>query len=66
MSNELTLNTGNFADMAKAMGIAEAVSEGSKQSNLARFRIWHSPVMGEVEVKGKKRKWKLLKQALTD
>jgi len=60
MSNELTLNTGNFAEMAKAMGIAESVKEGSKQSTLARFRIWHSPVMGEVEVKGKKKKMEVV------
>jgi hypothetical protein len=60
MSNELQLAGNNFADMAKAMGIATEVAGAKKQSNLPRFRIWHNPVMGEVEVKGKKKKMEVV------
>lgn len=60
MSNELTLAGNNFADMAKAMGIAAEVGTAKKQSTLPRFRIWHNPVMGEVEVKGKKKKMEVV------
>ena len=49
-----TLSSGNFAEMAKAMGMTTDMSSGSsKQSTLPRLRIWNSPVMGQVEVKGK-------------
>jgi hypothetical protein len=49
-----TLNSGNFAEMAKAMGMTTDMSSGSsKQSTLPRLRIWNSPVMGQVDVKGK-------------
>jgi len=49
-----TIDTNNYAAMAKAMGIAnEAASERKQASTLARLRINHSPVMGEAEVNGK-------------
>ena len=49
-----TIDTNNYAAMAKAMGIAnEATSERKQASTLARLRINHSPVMGEAEVNGK-------------
>jgi len=55
MTNEVaTLNSGNFAEMAKAMGMgADMQSSPSKSSTLPRLRIWNQAVMGEVEVKGK-------------
>jgi hypothetical protein len=59
MSNEIALNNGNFAELAKAMGMSAPAKE-SKSSTLARFRIWHSPIMGEVEVKGKKKKMEVV------
>jgi len=50
-----TIDTNNYAAMAKAMGIAnEGSNERKKASTLARLRINHAPVMGEAEVKGKK------------
>lgn len=49
-----TIDTNNYAAMAKAMGIAGETSTQQKTSNLARLRINHSPVMGEAEVNGKK------------
>lgn len=58
MSNEIALNTGNYAELAKAMGVS--VSTEKKASTLARFRIWHSAIMGEVEVKGKKKKMEIV------
>ena len=49
-----TIDTNNYAAMAKAMGIANETSSERKQaSTLARLRINHSPVMGEAEVNGK-------------
>jgi len=50
-----TIDTNNYAAMAKAMGIAnEATGERKQTSTLARLRINHSPIMGEAEVNGKK------------
>lgn len=48
------LNTDNFAEMAKAMGMGgDLDSKPSKASTLPRLRVWNSPVMGQVDVKGK-------------
>jgi hypothetical protein len=53
---ELALtNNGNFGALAAAMGM-QADQTKQKSSNLPRLRIDHSGVMGEEEVKGKKRK----------
>jgi hypothetical protein len=50
-----TIDTNNYAAMAKAMGIAnEGASQRKQASTLARLRINHSPVMGEADVNGKK------------
>jgi hypothetical protein len=61
---ELALtNGGNFGVLAAAMGMqADQVKE--KSSNLARLRIDHSGVMGEEEVKGKKRKVEVIPAGL--
>ena len=49
-----TIDTNNYAAMAKAMGIAnETTGERKQSSTLARLRINHSPIMGEAEVNGK-------------
>jgi len=49
-----TIDTNNYAAMAKAMGIAnETAGEKKQSSTLARLRINHSPVMGEADVNGK-------------
>ena len=55
MTTELsTLNSGNFAEMAVAMGMgADMEKAPAKSSTLPRLRIWNQPVMGQVEVKGK-------------
>jgi len=55
MTTEITtLNSGNFAEMAQAMGMGADMSKGpSKSSTLPRLRIWNQTVMGQVEVKGK-------------
>jgi len=56
MTNQVaTLNTGNFAEMAKAMGMSQDMGgdNKAKSSTLPRLRIWNQPVMGQVEVKGK-------------
>ena len=56
MSNITTIDTNNYAAMAKAMGIGSEGSSSTKEksSTLARLRINHSPIMGEAEVNGKK------------
>ena len=54
MTELVTINTDNYATMAKAMGIAIGNSSTVKKANnLNRLRIWHSPVMGKAEVNGK-------------
>ena len=57
MSTDIsTLNTSNFAELAQAMGM-EADTQTKKQtSTLARLKIEHDPIMGEIEHKGKKTK----------
>lgn len=54
MSQLTTIDTNNYAAMAKAMGIAAEADTKSSSSTLARLRISHSPVMGLAEVNGKK------------
>jgi len=55
MTTQITsIDTNNYAAMAKAMGMAsEGGTEKAKSSTLARLRINHSPIMGTAEVKGK-------------
>jgi hypothetical protein len=55
MTTEIaTLNSGNFAEMAQAMGMgADMAKAPAKSSTLPRLRIWNQAVMGQVEVKGK-------------
>lgn len=50
-----TLDSANFAEMAKAVGMTADMSKDTKakSSTLPRLRIWNQPVMGQVEVKGK-------------
>jgi hypothetical protein len=49
-----TIDTNNYAMMAKAMGIANETNTSQKSSSLPRLRISHSPIMGEGDVGGKK------------
>jgi len=50
-----TIDTDNYAEMAKAMGISgEAPTSNKSKSTLARLRINHAPVMGTAEVNKKK------------
>ena len=63
MTNQVaTLNTDNFNEMAKAMGMAADMGKETKakQSMLPRLRIWNQAVMGDVEVKGKKKKMEVV------
>jgi hypothetical protein len=53
MNQLATLDTNNYAAMAKAMGMSVDTSAKEKSSILARLRINHNPIMGETEVKGK-------------
>ena len=56
MTNQVTtLDSSNFAEMAKAMGMTQDMGgDGkAKSSTLPRLRIWNQPVMGQVDIKGK-------------
>ena len=54
MTELTTIDTNNYAAMAKAMGIAnEGSTKKQKSSTLPRLKINHSAIMGEAEVKGK-------------
>ena len=52
MTQLTTVNTDDYAAMAKAMGIAHEKTTSSSNS-LARLRINHTPIMGTAEVNGK-------------
>ena len=54
MNQLATIDTNNFAAMAKAMGMSSELNQKQKTSALARMRISHNAVMGETEVKGKR------------
>ena len=52
MTELANINTDSYENLARAMGMA--TDKPAKRSNtLNRLRIWHSPVMGQVEVNGK-------------
>ena len=54
MSDLVTIDTNNYAAMAKAMGIAGEHSPSDKKSNiLPRLKINHASVMGEKSIEGK-------------
>ena len=58
MNDIVTIDTNNYAAMAKAMGIANETSSSTsdkKASTLARFRISHTPIMGMADVNGKQK-----------
>ena len=44
MTELTTLDTNNYAAIAKAAGISNEAPTGSKSSSLARLRIHHSPI----------------------
>lgn len=55
-NNLVTIDTNNYEAMAKAMGIAgegTKSSDAKKTQQLPRFRINHSPIMGETKMNGK-------------
>ncbi len=52
-TNITTIDTDNYAVMAKAMGMATDTGTKQKASTLARLRINHSPLMGQSEINGK-------------
>jgi len=62
MTTEISpINTANFAEMARAMGMGADMSSGSsKASTLPRLRIWNSAIMGQVEVNGKKKNMEVI------
>ena len=53
MTELTTIDTNNYAEMAKAMGMATDTGTKQKASTLARLRINHSPLMGQSEINGK-------------
>jgi len=53
MSELTTINTNNYAAMAKMMGITDDSKTSKKTNTLNRLRIWHQPVMGQAEVNGR-------------
>ena len=60
MNDITTIDTNNYAEMAKAMGIAnEAASQKKQGMFLARLRIQHSPILGTDTIKVKGGTYKL-------
>ena len=60
MNEVATLDTNNYAAMAKAMGMSADTTTREKSSSLARLRISHKPIMGEADVNGKKVKMEVV------
>lgn len=62
MTTEISpLQSGNFADMARAMGMSADMQKApAKASTLPRLRVWNKPVMGQVDVNGKKKNMEIL------
>ena len=60
MNEVATLDTNNYAAMAKAMGMSADTATREKSSSLARLRISHNPIMGEADVNGKKVKMEVV------
>lgn len=60
MNDIATLDTNNYAAMAKAMGMSVETSTREKSSSLARLRISHNAIMGEADVNGKKVKMEVV------
>ena len=55
MNTEISkIDTNNYEDMSRLMGMNADIGEKKQSSTLSRLKIQHSPIMGEVEVKGKK------------
>jgi hypothetical protein len=53
MSNITTINTDNYADMAKAMGVSvTTTSTPEEKLSLPRLRISHQPIMGVKSIDG--------------
>jgi len=53
MSNITTINTANYADMAKAMGVSvSTTSTPEEKLSLPRLRIAHQPIMGVKNIEG--------------
>ena len=59
MSELMTIDTNNYAVMAKAMGIANEGGSKQKASTLARLRIQHSPILGDDKVLVKAGQYKM-------
>jgi len=60
MNQVMTIDTNNFGEMAKAMGIANEAPAAKKQGVfLARLRINHSPILGSDTIKVKGGTYKL-------
>jgi hypothetical protein len=59
MTELMTIDTNNYAAMAKAMGIANEGGSKQKASTLARLRIQHSPILGDDKVLVKAGQYKM-------
>lgn len=53
MNEIATIDTNNYAAMAKMMGIQAETEAPKKTNTLNRLRLWHQPVMGQTEIKGR-------------
>ena len=52
MTELTTIDTANYSDMARMMGLDVGTTKKSRNT-LNGFRLWNQPIMGQVEVNGK-------------
>jgi hypothetical protein len=60
MSNEVALNQVSQEELMRLTGMANETGGSGSKNKLARLRMWHTPLMGVVEVNGKNKKMEVV------
>ena len=54
--SEVSLNQVSQEELMRLTGMANELGGGGSKNKLPRLRLWHTPLMGVVDVAGKKKK----------
>ena len=58
--SEVALNQVSQEELMRLTGMANELGGGGSKNKLPRLRLWHTPLMGVVEVAGKKKKMEVV------
>ena len=58
--SEVALNQVSQEELMRLTGMANETGGGGSKNKLARLRMWHTPLMGVVEIDGKKKKMEVV------